>query len=241
MQVKTKAIVLHSVKYGDAQLIVDILTAEVGRVSFVCRMPRTAKGKLKKQFFQPLHLLDLIFDYRPNASLQHIKDVRLLVPLVSIPTDPYKLSISLFLAEFLCHATRGERQSNLLFDYVEHSVLWLDGASRSYANFHLVFMMRLSRFLGFFPNLDDFAPGRCFDLREGVFTDRLPCHADYVAADEAGRIIPLMRMDYQTMHLFRMSREERNRCTEWILHYYRLHVPQFPELRSLSVLQELFA
>ena len=109
MQVKTKAIVLHSVKYGDAQLIVDILTAEVGRVSFVCRMPRTAKGKLKKQFFQPLHLLDLVFDYRPNASLQHIKDVRLLVPLVSIPADPYKLSISLFLAEFLCHATRGGR------------------------------------------------------------------------------------------------------------------------------------
>ena len=50
----------------------------------------------------------------------------------------------------------------------------------------------------------------------------------------------LMRMNYETMHLFAMSRTERNRCLEIILRYYRLHLPGFPELKSPDVLRELF-
>jgi DNA repair protein RecO (recombination protein O) len=42
------------------------------------------------------------------------------------------------------------------------------------------------------------------------------------------------------MHVFRLSRADRNRTLEIIEHYYRLHLPQFPELRSLPVLRELF-
>ena len=49
-----------------------------------------------------------------------------------------------------------------------------------------------------------------------------------------------MRMNYDTMHLFEMSRAERNRCVEIILSYYRLHLPGFPELKSLEVLRELY-
>ncbi len=51
----------------------------------------------------------------------------------------------------------------------------------------------------------------------------------------------MMRMDYATMHLFQMSHTERNRLLEVALTYYRLHLPDFPELKSLSVLQELYA
>jgi hypothetical protein len=36
------------------------------------------------------------------------------------------------------------------------------------------------------------------------------------------------------------ERAERNRILELLLHYYRLHLPEFPELRSVQVLQELF-
>ena len=50
-----------------------------------------------------------------------------------------------------------------------------------------------------------------------------------------------MRMDFPTMHLYRLSRQERNRIIDVLLQYYRLHIPQFPELKSLAVLQELWA
>lgn len=55
------------------------------------------------------------------------------------------------------------------------------------------------------------------------------------------RLVSLFRLDYKTMHLYTMSRIERNRCVEVILEYYKLHLPGFPEMKSFSVLQELFA
>ena len=240
MLTKTRAVVLHSVKYGEQKIIVDMLTADLGRLSFACRLPKTQRGKLKKQLFQPLTLLNIELDFRQGAALQTLRDVQMAHPFASIPFDAAKLSISLFVAEFLLHATRGEQQNEPLFQYIENSVLWLDGQTRAFANFHLVFMMRLSRFIGFFPNLDDYHDGDFFDLRNGVFSAVQPSHSEFVAPNEAAHIGKLMRMGYESMHLFRLSRHERNRCVEFILAYYQLHVPNFPELKSLPVLQELF-
>ena len=149
MLVKTHAIVLRSIKYGDSQLITDMLTETFGRVSFVSNIPRTQKAKIKKQLFQPLTVLEIELDHRPNARLQRLRDARMAYPFTSIPYSEAKLAITLFLAEFLCHATRSEQQNVPLYRYVETSVRWLDGAQQLFANFHLAFMIRLSRFLGF--------------------------------------------------------------------------------------------
>ncbi len=240
METKTSAIVLRTVKYGESQIIVDMLTRQLGRVSFICHLPKTGRGKIKKQLFQPLTILDLSFDHRPTAGLQRFRDVGLAKPFASIPFDPAKLSISLFLAEFLNYATRDEQQNEPLYDYVEDSLLWLDCTTERYANFHLVFMMRLSRFIGFFPNLAENSGRLWFDLRNSTFTAVRPAHPDFLDPAEASHIALLMRMDYKNMHLFRMSRDERNRCVDIIVGYYRLHVPGFPEMKSLPVLQALF-
>ena len=155
MLTKTQAIVLHALKYGESRMIVDMFTRDQGRLSFIVNLPKTQKGRLKKQYFQPLTLLDVEADIRPKAQLQKLRDIRLLRPFTSIPFQPEKLSISLFIAEFLYHALRGEQQNIPLFDYIESSIMWLDERDEHYANFHLVFLMRLSRFLGFYPNMED--------------------------------------------------------------------------------------
>lgn len=240
MMTKTRALVLRAVKYGERGLIVDMLCEEHGRLSFMVHIGQTQRSRMKKQLFQPLTMLHVEFDHRPALRLQRLKDVRVDCPYTSIPFDPFKLSISLFVAEFLLYATRDEQRNEPLFAYLEASLRWLDASTSHFANFHLVFMMRLSRFIGFFPNLDDYVEGCCFDLRNGEFTPQAPLHGDFVSPPEAAKIGLLMRMDYETMRLFRMSRAERNRCAELILTYYRLHVPGFPQLRSLAVVQELF-
>lgn len=240
MLVKTEAVVLHSFKYGENRLIVDLFTREHGRLSFIMSIPKTSKGRLKKQLFQPLSLIDVECDLRPSVQLQHLRDARMLDPFSSIPFEPAKLAISLFLAEFLYYALRGERESDpMLFDYMTNSIRWLDTATTGYANFHLAFLMRLSRFLGFYPNLS-VEHSSFFDLRAGTFCTEAPLHREFLAPEEAAHIQTMMRMDFQTMHLFRMSRHDRKRCLDVMLTYYRLHLPEFPELKSLPVLQELF-
>lgn len=240
MEVKTKAIVLRAVRYGDSRMIVDMLTASVGRVSFACGLSKTNRGKIKKQLFQPLTLLDIVFDYRPNVELQRIKDVRMARPFISIPFDAHKLSIGLFLAEFLVYASKGEQDGNRLEEFTEKSLLWLDNAVEGFANFHLVFMIHVSLFVGFYPNLDGYSDGAWFDLRDGSFTMTCPSHPDYLNPDDSRRILLLTRMNFDNMRLFRMSRDDRNRCLDVIMAYYRLHVPNFSVLRSLDVLRELF-
>ena len=240
MLTKTQAIVLHSLKYGETRLIVDMFTRSQGRQSFIVSIPKSVKGKIKKQLFQPLTQLEIESDLRPKLQLQKLSDVRLASPFSSIPFDPNKLSISLFIAEFLYYALRSEQHNEPLFDYIVNSIQWLDAQTDRFANFHLVFLMRLSRFLGFYPNLDHYQTGDYFDLRESVFLSTPPVHRDFLHPQEAEKIQLMMRMDFPTMHLFRMSHQERNRLLEVSLIYYRLHIPDFPELKSVSVLQELY-
>ena len=240
MLVKTEAIVLHAIKFGESRLIVDMFTREVGRVSFAVPIPKTSKGRLKKQYFQPMTLLEVECDIRQRDQLQKLKDARLLAAYASIPFSPEKLALSLFTAEFLCHALRAEQQNEPLFVYLYDSMQWLDMIDTGFANFHLTFLIRMSRFLGFYPNLDDYVRGCIFDLRTATFSLQVPTHRDFLQPDDAQRIHTLMRMDFPTMQLFRLSRQERNRITEVLLHYYQLHIPQFPELKSLDVLKELW-
>ena len=240
MLTKTQAIVLHAIKYGETRLIVDMFTKVFGRQAFIVSIPKTPKGKVKKQFFQPLTILEIETDIRPRQQLQKLHDVRLAAPFASIPFEPDKLAISLFVAEFLYYALRSEQRNELLYEYLENSIVWLDGQQSSFANFHLVFLLRLTRFLGFYPNLDDYKDGDYFDLRESVFMPMPPVHRDFLHPEEAQKVQLMMRMDFPTMHLFRMSHQERNRLLEVSLKYYRLHLPDFPEMKSIEVLQALY-
>lgn len=252
MNYKTEALVLHTVRYGDSRIIIDMYTREAGRQSFIVSISRGGRSAMKKQYFQPLTLLVIEADSRPLQQLQRLRNAELLYTWQSLLSEPGKLAIALFVSEFLYHALRAEQKDERLFDYVRSSLEWLDSRADRYANFHLVFLMRLSRFLGFFPNLSPptvqdgpqsqhpSSQEPYFDLRASNFCTTPPPHHDYLMPEEASRIRPLMRMDFATMHLFRLSRADRKRMLEIMERYYRLHLPAFPELRSLPVLHELY-
>lgn len=238
---KTLGIVLHTLKYKDTSIIVDIYTELIGRATFMVSVSRSRKSSVKSVLFQPLALIELDVDFRPNSTIYKIKEAKLFYPFSSLPYDPYKSSIALFLSEFLYRAVREEAENRPLFAYLKHSIIWLDECRTEFANFHLVFLMRLSRFLGLYPNLDDYHGGDYFDLQNACFTSLRPrLHADYIKPEEAAKLTQLMRMNYETMHLFKMNREERIRCLVIMNEFYRLHLPDFPMLKSLDVLKELF-
>ncbi|MDO4194719.1 MAG: DNA repair protein RecO [Prevotellaceae bacterium] len=241
MLTKTKAIVLNTLKYGDKKIFVDMFSQEYGKITFSCPVGSRGKQKSKANYFQPLNIVEVEFDRKPKVEIHNIKEVRLAYPTRSIPYDSYKLSISIFLAEFLRYALLNEQQNVHLYDYIEHSIEWLDNAEKGFANFHIVFMMKISLFIGFHPNIEDFSPGSWFDLQSGEFSHLIPKHKDTIQPSEATIIPVIDRLNYSTMHLLKLTRAQRNQCTEGILNYYRLHLPAFPELKSFAVMKELFA
>lgn len=241
MQEKTAAIVLHSLKYNDTSNIVNAYTESGGRCSYIIKVTRARKGNVRPSLFHPLALVELEAEGKNAARLRRITEARLLHPLPSLPFDPVKSAIALFLGEFLHHALREESTNRPLFAYLTHSIRFLDACQGSgVANFHLVFLMRLTRFLGLYPNLDGYQRDDCFDMLNACFCRRPPLHGHYLRPEEAAALPCLMRMDYATMHLFPFNRQQRMRCLEVLNDFYRLHIPSFPQLRSLEVLQELF-
>ena len=239
---RTKGIVIHTFKIKDNQLIAVLYTQQWGRVSYITSIPKTHKSGAKHLLLQPLAEVEVEADMKPTVQLFRVKSVQTVQPLTSIPYHPIKSVIALFLQEFLYRAVHEEGQPNeSLYAYLSHSVRWLDAAEHNYANFHLVFLMRVSRFLGLQPNIDNYYDGCWFDMLNASFVPAKPqAHAYSVAPEECRHLVNLMRLNYATTHLFKMNRQERLRLLTLINDYYRLHLPDFPELNSLQVLKEVF-
>ena len=271
MQETLRGIVLRTVKYGDNALIVDLFTESRGRQSFMASTSRAKRSVRSVSFWHPLSMVEFSAELKPNAGkLPRPADVRTYYNYVDLPFSPVKSTLALFLAEFLSAALREEKENVPLYRYIESSLQWLDmvESSAAIANFHLAFLMHLSRFIGIYPNLEvndnlnpnpnlnsqlstlnswqakraeDTVTQLYFDLLAGTYCDRQPAHAHFLRDEEAQALPILFRMDYPTLHLFRFSRQQRMRILHVLNEYYRLHVPNFPELKSLEVLQELYS
>ena len=212
---KTEALVLHSLRYGDASRIVHIYTASVGMVAFMVRGGGGRGRGVQAALLQPLTLVEIDFDHRPNKNLQSLRDVQLLTPYASLPFDMRKRAIAMFLAEVLHPVLRGEPGNEALFAFVSSSLRWLDLAEERYANFHLIFLLQLTRHLGFYP--------------------------EHHALAEAYHLPVLLRLNYRSMHLLRLTREQRSRFLDTLLDFYADNVPAFPEILSAEVLHEVLS
>lgn len=237
---RSRALVLHTLKYDDDRLICALLTEENGLVSVIVRRPRSRRSGVQPSLLQPFSALSVEWEERAAGGLSPLRSAQSEAVWADLPYHPVKRALALFLSEFLCHVLRREQSSPALYAFTRASVEWLDAARGGLANFHLVFLLRLTRFAGFFPNLDEAAGGRWFDLQSGTFAPCRPAHPYFLPPDEAALLPRLMRMQYATMHLFRFSATERRRLLARITDYYRLHVPGFPELRSPEVFAEVF-
>lgn len=218
---RTKGVVLHQLRYNDESLIVDIYTLSRGRMSFLVRSSRKRKGSRQSLLLRPLNIVEIGFDFRPTQSLQRLSDIQISESYSSLLYDPLKEIMALYLSDFLYHALKNEGENPSLFRYLTTGMLYFDNAEKGVSNFHITFLIHLTKHLGYWP-----------DLNEGVGIHLEP---------EEGAYLPtLLRINFSNMHLFRMERRQRSRILELIELYYRIHVPEFPEMKSLDVMRELF-
>lgn len=238
----TEGVVLGVLKIAGGQQIVTAYTSANGRLSYVMRVPRSRKSAVSMSLLQPLSLVQIVGDVRPGVTLQHITSMSSSCPYRTIPSNPYKSAMTLFLQEFLMRSVREEGLPNrALYDFITTSMRWLDAAEDGYSNFHIAFMLRISSLLGLQPNTSNYVRGYCFDLQEARYVPSPSQPDDYcLTGAEAAAVGTLMRMNLSNMHRFMFSRQQRRRILNVVNDYYRLHIPDFPELRSLQVLHEVF-
>jgi DNA repair protein RecO (recombination protein O) len=153
-----------------------------------------------------------------------------------IPTDIRKSTIALFLAEILQHSIREEQANPSMFTFLETAFLWLD-AHEQVSNFHLVFLLELTRHLGFYPDCTDIELP-LFHLQEGIFTHQpLPGTLHKFETETFKKLIELnFDQSAQTFHV-----SERQQLLKILVDYYTHHLDGFRKPQSLEVLQVVFS
>jgi DNA repair protein RecO (recombination protein O) len=237
----TKAIVLRTIRYSDSRLVVSLYTEHYGMVSAMVRFSRGAKGRSNGALWQLLNVLEIGINYSANAAMQKIGDCSISVPWTDLPYNPMKASVAMFLSDMLYHSLRGEGENRELFCFLENALCWFDEAEHGIPDFHVILMAKLTRFLGIWPGTDGYEPGMLYDLNDACYVRQIPSHGQYVEADEASLLASLFMTDFSTIHILKMSRNERRHMLDILLRYYQIHVPGFGELQSLDVLRELFS
>src|SRR5690606_7857363 len=141
----------------------DVCTEYIIMQTYLINWLRKPCSKVPYNVLHPLHLLEMVVYYKNSASLQRVKEIRNSPVFFHIPLDVTKSTVCLFLCEVLYKTLR--RQSGedpALFEYIASSMELLDHHEGSIGNFHLLFLMGLTRHLGFYPDARD-PDGNYFD------------------------------------------------------------------------------
>ncbi len=241
MQIKTKAIVLHTVKCSENSVIVHTYTEQHGRMSYVVNGVKSKRSSLRSSFLQPLMVLELDTDYNPNKDLQRIKESRVAYTFTDLPYDPSKNALAIFIAELLYRSLKEPHTDPELFQFIYDSIEKLDTSENGVGNFHLSFLMQYSRHMGFAPQHDTYIDNAHFDMQNGVFLSSRPSFGNCLSNYDSRLFATICTINYGNMHGYSFTREDKKALLKNLMSYYKLHMHHFSHIKSLDVLYQLFA
>ena len=237
MQIKTQAIVLSAIKFQEKSLIVKCYTQSDGLKSyFIPTAFSSKKSNQKIAYFQPLNLLEIEANHKNKGTLEHFKEVKLAYTYQNINTDIVKSSMVLFLSEVLHNSIFEEEKNEDLFAFIETSLMWLD-THDTISNFHLIFLLQLTKFLGFYPQLQE-SDASYFEMIDGVFSplQGTSCLNEH----ETNLLKKALLLKFDNNHKI-FNGVERQTLLNILLDYYAIHLDGFRKPKSLEVLKEVFS
>ena len=241
MLVKTNAIVISTVKYGESSLITRCYCKELGLKSFMLKGILTSKkGGLKKSLFQPLNLINISTQIKnqSNQKLNFIREGSLNVHFKEIPLRIKKNAIALFISEVISRVIYEEGNPNIaLYSFLENSIMRLEKDEFSPV-FHLKFLTLLSDQLGFYPNLMC-QEKEFFDIESGCFCEN--SNSKYAVGGETVRVFKeLLGINFDDIAQIKISNTLRIKVLDFLIDYFNIHLPRFGKIKSIAVLHEIF-
>lgn len=237
---KTRGIVFKTTHYAESSVIVQVFTEKLGLQSYLINGVKKPKAKISLNMLQHLHLLDMVVYHKSNSTIQRVSELRQSPVFQQIPYDIVRSSLAIFLNEVIYKSLKQQDKDEILFDFLFHAIELLDRMEKGLTNYHLYFLMRLTRFLGFFPDEHSFREDAYFDLKNAEFTSFVPPHTFVIGPDLTGLWNLLLKSSFEELDQLQVSSNERKLLLEHLLDYYRLHVENFGEIKSQAVLTELF-
>lgn len=221
MTFKTRGIVFRFTKFKETSIIVTIFTDLFGLQSYIVNGVRSKSARNKIALYQPLTLLNLVVYHREHANIERIREISCLHPYRSLLSDVKKSTLAMFIAEILNKTVKEENHAGEIFDFLSGSLITLDSLPARYENFHLIFLLKLSRYLGF----GIYNTG---DLLTGAIPDK----------ENENAVEELLRGEYDAP--LNVTNAQRRMLLDALLRFYARHIEHLGEIKSVQVLREVF-
>lgn len=230
MLYKTEGIVIGFIKYKDTSIIARIFTKDFGMKSYIINNVRSKTGKTKIAIFQILTILDLVVYNKETSELNRISEAKYNYPYKSINSKIKKSSMAFFLAEVLNKTLKEQTENLELFTFLKDSFIDFDNSISNFENFHLQFLIQLTRFLGFNPST----------LKDLISNSQKTIA---LSPEEFKQIENLLfqNNEYSFSEKEDINNSTRRKALEYLLAFYQTQFENFGEIKSLKVLKEVFS
>ena len=221
MTYKTKGIVLSFIKFKESSIICKIFTESFGLQSYIINGVRSSNKSKNMSLFQPLTILDLVVYNKNSANIQRLKEMKIDVIYMTNHTDIKKISVCIFLSELLSKILSNEPNQNQKFNFLYNSFLIYDSLEKNVKNFHIQFLLKLTKFFGF------------------QISDSSQITKAYLNKKEQNDfVMDCLSMDYDSK--IQSNYSERNDVLNSLIIYFSQSLGVNIKLKSLQVLKEVF-
>ncbi|MDQ3190632.1 MAG: DNA repair protein RecO [Bacteroidota bacterium] len=223
---KTSGVFIHQLKYSESSIIARIYTENSGLKSFLIKGVRNKKSVIKANVLQPLALLDLVFLYKEKSTLHYLKELNISNPGSSIPFNFYKSAIAIFMSEVLLKCIKEEETNPALFAFISNTIKLLDIKEDNLGFFPILFMIKLSRYLG-------------FSIEDRVNSVDLIMNYGSVSQDVINFLQHIKSLTFDDLNQLKLSKSTRKEVLGFLIKYYEVHLIKSGDIKSHKVLETI--
>jgi DNA repair protein RecO (recombination protein O) len=253
--VKTEAVVLKTIKYGESSKIVTFFTRSHGKIAGIVKGARS----LKKRYGSPIDILSyvtLVFYHKEGREVQTVSQCDTIHPFRHVPEDIEKISVGMTAAELIHRLTPQYEQNTALFTLLVDTLRVLDDATKSPLNLLYYFEYHFARILGF--EMSAHSCGSCgkvyrtkssglkkivFDLERGSIVCsacRDKCRYPIVLSSEAVDFLSLLSgTDTKSVVTIECSKKLKLEIDKFLWGYLSFHIPEMETLKSRGVFNKI--
>jgi len=181
--------------------------------------------------------LVLVAKHKDIGTLEYSQETRMLSTYRTMHTDVVKSKMVVVISKILLNSIQKEEENGSLYHYLETTLNWL-AHHEKFANFHLLFMLKLSRHLCFY-SYDSNTNPDYFNMLDRVLQD-METNNYCIECQNYLVLKQLLCINFDELELLKLTKTNRTHFLEMLLLYYQFHIDAFKKPKSLAVLHEIF-
>jgi DNA repair protein RecO (recombination protein O) len=243
--IRTEAVVLRSLDYGETSQIVTLLTRDRGKIGVMAKGARRTKSQFGSTL-QPMAYTQVVFYYKPTRDLQILSESSHVDSFHRLRGDLESITIGLRIVEIVDALVEEENPQPNAFALTVRALRRLNQTEERAANLWPFVQLRLARLLGIAPAIERTnveaveEEGLLSRANGGVYPAEATPEAPRRASRAALRAYAIFaRADLDTVMRMELAPEVRREVEELVRDFLRYHVEEaYPE-RGQEVIAQL--